>query len=81
MGVSLLERGQLAVALLQHRHRDAARPVPRQPVLHGLSAETRLVVSEPLGDLAGAWNEIPESSMGVVQEGEDELRPFRPRLA
>jgi glutamine amidotransferase len=46
-----------------------------------LSAETRLVVSEPLGDLAGAWNEIPESSMGVVQEGEDELRPFRPRLA
>jgi glutamine amidotransferase len=54
---------------------------PDNPVLHGLSAETRLVVSEPLGDLAGAWNEIPESSMGVVQEGEDALRPFRPRLA
>jgi glutamine amidotransferase len=54
---------------------------PDNPVLHGLSAETRLVVSEPLGDLAGAWNEVPEASAGVVQEGQDELRPFRPRPA
>jgi glutamine amidotransferase len=52
---------------------------PDNPMLHGLSAETRLVVSEPLGDLAGAWNEIPESSWGVVQEGQDELHPFEPR--
>jgi predicted glutamine amidotransferase len=52
---------------------------PDNPVLHGLSTETRLVVSEPLGDLAGAWNEVPESSYGVVQEGQDELRPFEPR--
>ena len=47
-------------------------------MLHGLSDETRLVVSEPLGDLAGAWNEVPESSYGVVQEGQDELLPFTP---
>jgi glutamine amidotransferase len=54
---------------------------PDNPVLHGLSSETRLVVSEPLGDLAGAWNEVPESTYGVVQEGQDELRPFAPRPA
>jgi glutamine amidotransferase len=53
---------------------------PDNPVLHGLSAETRLVVSEPLGDLAGAWNDVPESTYGVVQEGQDELRPFAPRM-
>lgn len=51
---------------------------PDNPILHDLSDETRLVVSEPLGDLAGAWNEVPESHWGVVQEGQDELRPFRP---
>jgi glutamine amidotransferase len=48
-------------------------------VLHKLSDESRLVVSEPLGDLEGAWNEVPESSWGVVQAGQDELRPFTPR--
>jgi glutamine amidotransferase len=52
---------------------------PDNPVLHELSDESRLVVSEPLGDLAGAWNEVPESSYGVIQEGQDELRPFAPR--
>jgi predicted glutamine amidotransferase len=52
---------------------------PDNPVLHQLSDESRLVVSEPLGDLAGAWNEVPESSYGVIQEGQDELRPFTPQ--
>jgi glutamine amidotransferase len=47
--------------------------------LQTLSDEARAVVSEPLGDLVGAWNEVPESSIGIVQEGEDELRPFTPR--
>ena len=51
---------------------------PDNPILHGFSAETRLIVSEPLGDLEGAWNEVPESSWGVVQEGQDELHPFVP---
>jgi glutamine amidotransferase len=51
---------------------------PDNPMLHQLSDETRLVVSEPLGDLVGAWNEVPESSYGVVQEGQDELHPFTP---
>jgi len=52
---------------------------PDNPILHQVAEETRLVVSEPLGDLAGAWNEVPESSYGVVHHGHDELRPFRPR--
>jgi glutamine amidotransferase len=60
------------VSTLRHQY-------PDNPVLHGLSDETRIVVSEPLGDLAGAWNEVPESSYGVIQEGQDELRPFTPR--
>jgi predicted glutamine amidotransferase len=46
--------------------------------LGALSDETRVVVSEPLGDLPGAWNEVPESHVGIVQPGEDELRPFAP---
>jgi predicted glutamine amidotransferase len=45
-----------------------------------LSDESRVVVSEPLGDLPGAWNEVPESSWGVVQEGQDEIHPFSPSL-
>ena len=31
------------------------------------------MVSEPLGDLAGAWNAVPESHVGVIQPGQDEL--------
>jgi glutamine amidotransferase len=54
---------------------------PDNPVFHQLSDETRIIVSEPLGDLAGVWNEVPESSYGVVQEGQDQLLPFTPRSA
>ena len=53
---------------------------PEVPVLRTLSDEARLVVSEPLGDLEGAWNEVPEASWGVVKAGQDELHPFRPAL-
>jgi predicted glutamine amidotransferase len=52
---------------------------PDHPVLHTLSDESRLIASEPLGDLAGVWNEVPESTCGIVQQGQDELRPFTPR--
>jgi predicted glutamine amidotransferase len=51
---------------------------PERPRLQEVSDETRIVVSEPLLDLPGAWNEVPESSYGVVREGEDELRPLQP---
>jgi glutamine amidotransferase len=49
---------------------------PDLAVLQELSDESRLVVSEPLGDLPGAWNEVPESSYGVIQTGQDEMHPF-----
>ena len=52
---------------------------PDNPRLAGLSEEARLVVSEPLSSLPDAWQEVPESSCGIVQAGQDELRPFRPR--
>jgi predicted glutamine amidotransferase len=60
------------VSTLRHQH-------PDNPVLHKVSDESRLVVSEPLGDLAGAWNEVPESTWGVVREGQDEMHPFTPQ--
>ncbi|HEY7344544.1 MAG TPA: class II glutamine amidotransferase [Gaiella sp.] len=58
---------------------DQLKAMYPESLLEQLSDETRVVVSEPLGDLAGAWQEVPESSCGVVREGEDELRPFTPR--
>ena len=51
---------------------------PESDELAGLSDETRVVVSEPLGDLPDAWNEVPESHVGIVRPGLDELRPFTP---
>jgi predicted glutamine amidotransferase len=51
---------------------------PDNPILHGLSDDARLVVSEPLGDLHGAWREVPESTCVVVHGGSEELRPFVP---
>jgi hypothetical protein len=47
--------------------------------LGAFSDDTRVIVSEPLGDLWGAWNEAPESHVGIVQPGADEIRPFAPR--
>jgi len=52
---------------------------PDMPVFERLSDESRLVVSEPLGDLAGVWNEVPPSHFGVIHAGRDELRRFSPR--
>ncbi len=60
------------VTTLRHEHPDS-------PLLQRLSDESRLVVSEPLGDLPGVWNEVPESTWGVIQPGQDEIWPFRPR--
>jgi glutamine amidotransferase len=52
---------------------------PELGELANLSDETRVVVSEPLGDLEGAWNAVPEAHVGIIQPGDDELRPFTPR--
>jgi glutamine amidotransferase len=58
--------------------RTLRRMYPENELLAGAGDEARLVVSEPLGRLQGAWNEVPESSYGVVQPGDDELLPFTP---
>lgn len=54
---------------------------PDNPVLHELSDDARIVVSEPLGDLRGAWREVPESTCVVVQGGREVLREFSPSRA
>ncbi|MFJ4695901.1 class II glutamine amidotransferase [Streptomyces sp. NPDC088766] len=46
--------------------------------LQGVSGTTRLIVSEPLGDLPGAWNAVPEGTGGVVRPEGDEMFPFAP---
>ena len=53
---------------------------PEVEILHRLSEEARFVVSEPLRELPGAWNEVPESSVGLVRPGQDEISEFRPGL-
>lgn len=50
---------------------------PERAILQQLSDDARIVVSEPIGDLPGAWNEVPEGSYGVVGGGDDQLRPFK----
>ncbi len=52
---------------------------PQNPILYRVSEETRIIVSEPLSELRGAWQPVPESSYGIVQEGADEMNAFRPR--
>lgn len=51
---------------------------PENERLQRLRDEDRLVVSEPLSDLPGVWESIPESTVLIVQPGDDEQRPFRP---
>jgi predicted glutamine amidotransferase len=56
------------------------RLYPELDVLDGLGDDTRLIVSEPLRDLPGAWNEVPEGSWGVVRRGEHDIQPFQPAV-
>ena len=52
---------------------------PDWEVLHEVSDDARLVVSEPIGDLPAAWVEMPEASYGVVSKQGDQLLPFAPK--
>jgi glutamine amidotransferase len=54
---------------------------PDREILHEVSDDARLVVSEPIGDLPGAWEEMPEATCAVIRAGEDRLLPFRPTQA
>ena len=49
---------------------------PERQILQQVAEHSRLVVSEPIGDLPGAWHEVPESHYGVVGLGEDSLHAF-----
>jgi len=53
---------------------------PDREILGEVSDDARLIMSEPLGDLPGAWNAVPEGSWGVVGGDEEPgLHPFRPK--
>ena len=56
--------------------RQLRRLHPEREILREVSDDARLVVSEPIGDLPGAWHEVPEASCGVVGKGYDRLLPF-----
>jgi glutamine amidotransferase len=52
--------------------------MPAEERLRHFSDEARVVVSEPLIDLPGLWQEIPAGTALVVQDGPDLDVPFRP---
>jgi predicted glutamine amidotransferase len=60
---------------------DAVRRLhPDNPRFQRLSADDRLIVSEPFSDLPGIWREIPQATaVTVAAGGVLEERPFRPR--
>ena len=52
---------------------------PDNPRFQRMTPEDRVVVSEPVSDLPGAWREVPESTALIIQPGPDEQKEFRPR--
>lgn len=54
---------------------------PELDVLRRLGADARFIVSEPLRELPGAWNEVPESSWAFVRGGEHGIWPFHPTVS
>lgn len=52
---------------------------PGNELLREVSDDARIVVSEPIGNLPGAWTEMPESTYGVTSGGHDEIFPFTPQ--
>jgi glutamine amidotransferase len=58
---------------------DALRRLhPDNVRLQQLAEGDRVIVSEPLGDLTGAWIEVPESTGLVIEDGDYARRPFTP---
>ncbi|MFE9929716.1 class II glutamine amidotransferase [Streptomyces sp. NRRL F-2580] len=53
---------------------------PELDYLREVSDETRIVVSEPLGNLPGLWNELPEASYSVLpSDRHTDYFPFSPK--
>ncbi len=44
------------------------------------SADARAIVSEPPGEAAAGWSEIPQKTVAIVDRGEISYRPFEPRV-
>jgi predicted glutamine amidotransferase len=58
---------------------DALRRLhPGNARLQELTEGDRAIVSEPLGDLAGAWIEVPESTALVIENGDVKQTAFAP---
>lgn len=65
-------------SLFFSKHIPTLREIhPEREIFDEVGDDARLIVSEPIGDIPDAWNEVPESSCGVVGEGEDQLRAFK----
>jgi glutamine amidotransferase len=52
---------------------------PERELYARASVDARLIVSEPLGDIAGVWNAVPEATFAIVAQEHDELRAFQPK--
>src|SRR3954454_17539707 len=52
---------------------------PDRQLFQAVSDDARLIVSEPLGDVAGVWNEVPECTYGIVGPDRAEMRRFQPK--
>jgi glutamine amidotransferase len=62
-----------------HISRDLEDLHRLDPALHGrLSKETRVVVSQPVGNHAAAWAEIPQHTAVTIHRGEVKRVPFKP---
>ena len=59
--------------------RAVKQQYPDRQALQQLSDDARFVVSEPIGDLPGAWAEMPEASYAVVAKEGDQILPFTPK--
>ena len=59
------------VAALQQLH-------PENERLQQLIEGDRVVVSEPLGDLSGAWLKVPEATALMIADGDLQQRSFTP---
>ena len=73
--------GQHAHAVrVRRRRRDAPRCTRSARACSACSEGDRLIVSEPLVDLPGAWHEIPEATAVIIRPGgELERMAFTPR--
>lgn len=52
---------------------------PEVAPLRLVSDESRLIVSEPIGVMADAFQEVPESTYSVIHRGQDRMSAFNPR--